>query len=354
MITPHAVDAPAPPTSITVTPYVDQGTGGVKVTYTPSPSAPIPSFTDVEWGTVDGFGVNRLIHVERVPVGATPPDAVKIAPLTVNQRYFFQLFGVMANGVDRGAGSTPIVVRVGGNSTGGDPPLPVPVTGLWSNPLITDAAGLAGYTSALTGTGAVVASKDYLWNGNASAKFGTAAGTDTATLRKVVESVVPGAPMAWQFRENYASSAHGLWVVQAQEYAIDGTVGLLTTLYSGVPATAAVAGTAHTGPFVPVDPLVALSVTLDANGYASPLTAYMGDVGLLAVPPLVAGADAHYVHTQVGAATTWTVVHNLGKYPAIQIFDSAADEVMGDVHHDSINQATLRFGAAFSGTATCN
>jgi hypothetical protein len=64
--------------------------------------------------------------------------------------------------------------------------------------------------------------------------------------------------------------------------------------------------------------------------------------------------DAHYVHTQISAATTWTVTHNLGKYPAIQIFDSANDEVMGDVHHDSTSQATLSFGAAFSGTAICN
>ena len=66
------------------------------------------------------------------------------------------------------------------------------------------------------------------------------------------------------------------------------------------------------------------------------------------------GADANYVHTQVGAASVWTVMHNLHKYPSITVIDSGGSEVVGDVVHDSVDQATLTFSVAFSGKAIAN
>ena len=64
--------------------------------------------------------------------------------------------------------------------------------------------------------------------------------------------------------------------------------------------------------------------------------------------------DANYVHKQTEASAEWIIVHNLNKYPAVSIIDSAGDEVVGNVHYDSVNQVTITFTGAFKGTATLN
>lgn len=62
----------------------------------------------------------------------------------------------------------------------------------------------------------------------------------------------------------------------------------------------------------------------------------------------------HYVHEQQVASTTWTVNHNMDKYPSVNIVDSANDEVAGEVKYNSLNQITITFTAAFSGKAYLN
>lgn len=66
------------------------------------------------------------------------------------------------------------------------------------------------------------------------------------------------------------------------------------------------------------------------------------------------GGDLTYVHTQGVASTTWTVNHNLGKYPTVTIMDSAGDEVEGDISYVSANTLTLTFHAAMGGVAYLN
>ena len=61
-----------------------------------------------------------------------------------------------------------------------------------------------------------------------------------------------------------------------------------------------------------------------------------------------------HIHTQTVAASTWTVTHNLGKYPSVSIVDSANEEVMGEVEHVNDNSLTIKFSAAFSGKAFIN
>ena len=51
---------------------------------------------------------------------------------------------------------------------------------------------------------------------------------------------------------------------------------------------------------------------------------------------------------------TWTIVHDLGLYPDVQVVDSSGDQVEGDVTHDSVDQLTVVFSAAFSGDAYLN
>lgn len=65
-------------------------------------------------------------------------------------------------------------------------------------------------------------------------------------------------------------------------------------------------------------------------------------------------ADLNYIHNQTEASDEWVIVHNLNKYPAVSIIDSAGDEVEGNVHYDSLNQVTITFIGAFKGTATLN
>jgi hypothetical protein len=66
------------------------------------------------------------------------------------------------------------------------------------------------------------------------------------------------------------------------------------------------------------------------------------------------GSDAHYVHNQPIPSDTWTIVHGLGKRPAVSIVDSAGDEVEGTVRHDSSTQLTIFFSAGFAGQAFLN
>ena len=64
--------------------------------------------------------------------------------------------------------------------------------------------------------------------------------------------------------------------------------------------------------------------------------------------------DKSYLHTQTTASDTWVIVHNLNKFPAVSVIDSAGNEVIGDVIYNDVNQVTLRFEGGFKGTATLN
>lgn len=58
-----------------------------------------------------------------------------------------------------------------------------------------------------------------------------------------------------------------------------------------------------------------------------------------------------YVHNQGVVASTWVVTHNLGAYPNVTVEDSAGTTVEGEIVHNTVNQLTLTFSAAFSGIA---
>jgi hypothetical protein len=74
------------------------------------------------------------------------------------------------------------------------------------------------------------------------------------------------------------------------------------------------------------------------------------------VPPEPAGTQSgDQTYTQIfGTASVVSVVHNLGKYPAVSVTDTALDEVEGDVRHLSTAALTVSFSAPFSGTVICN
>ena len=77
------------------------------------------------------------------------------------------------------------------------------------------------------------------------------------------------------------------------------------------------------------------------------------------IEPDVSGAvtlPTQYHHVQASAAATWTIVHNLGKYPSIVVIDSAGTRylVEGDAEFPNENTVILHFSAGFAGDAYLN
>ena len=69
-------------------------------------------------------------------------------------------------------------------------------------------------------------------------------------------------------------------------------------------------------------------------------------------PPGVSAAS--YTHTQASASSTWTVNHNLGFRPSVEILSAGGVEIEGTVTHTSVNQAILSFTSSITGSARFN
>lgn len=68
----------------------------------------------------------------------------------------------------------------------------------------------------------------------------------------------------------------------------------------------------------------------------------------------LAQATATYVHDQAVAATVWTITHNLGKHPGIDVVDTGGNIVTGKYSYPDNNTMIAEFNAAFKGTAYLN
>jgi len=67
--------------------------------------------------------------------------------------------------------------------------------------------------------------------------------------------------------------------------------------------------------------------------------------------PGVGDKNYNYPFTNQSALT---LIHNLGKYPAVSVMDSAGDEVEAGVEYVDINTVDLDFIGSFSGIVTLN
>lgn len=67
----------------------------------------------------------------------------------------------------------------------------------------------------------------------------------------------------------------------------------------------------------------------------------------------VDGADGSnaYVFTQSTPSGTWTINHNLGYVPSVEVFNSGSQEVDADVVHPSPNQTVIVFSSPLAGFA---
>jgi len=66
------------------------------------------------------------------------------------------------------------------------------------------------------------------------------------------------------------------------------------------------------------------------------------------------GGDKQYTHWQMQPSLSWTIVHNLGKYPSVAIVDSGDNVVYADVEYVSENTLIINFSAEHSGKAYLN
>ena len=69
--------------------------------------------------------------------------------------------------------------------------------------------------------------------------------------------------------------------------------------------------------------------------------------------------DITYTHNQSSTSDTWTITHNLNRFPSVTVVDSTNTIVIGTVVYNSVNQLTITFfqagsALAFSGKAYLN
>jgi hypothetical protein len=64
-----------------------------------------------------------------------------------------------------------------------------------------------------------------------------------------------------------------------------------------------------------------------------------------------AGGATFYQHSQTVLSNTWVITHNLGFRPNVTVEDSGGSVVEGGITYDSINQLTIDFLVAITGTA---
>lgn len=75
----------------------------------------------------------------------------------------------------------------------------------------------------------------------------------------------------------------------------------------------------------------------------------------LVLPRATPGQDGDKNYTATFSPTDNLVVtHNLNKYPAVDVINSAGDEVVGNVNYLTLNSLVVSFSAPFGGRITCN
>ena len=69
--------------------------------------------------------------------------------------------------------------------------------------------------------------------------------------------------------------------------------------------------------------------------------------------------DITYTHNQSSTSDTWTITHNLNRFPSVTVIDSTNTVVIGTIVYNSANQLTITFfegrsALAFQGKAYLN
>ena len=63
------------------------------------------------------------------------------------------------------------------------------------------------------------------------------------------------------------------------------------------------------------------------------------------------GGETAYTFTQSTPSTTWTINHNLGFRPSVELLDAGSQEIDGQIAHPSVNQTVVTLNPATAGVA---
>ena len=103
------------------------------------------------------------------------------------------------------------------------------------------------------------------------------------------------------------------------------------------------------------------SYTPNGNFYTLALTNRKGEGALeenkfydFALFTLSTQGAPTFIFNQGVPALTWNIQHNLGKFPSITVIDTGNTVVNGEYTYVDNNNVTLKFSAAFAGTAYLN
>ena len=95
----------------------------------------------------------------------------------------------------------------------------------------------------------------------------------------------------------------------------------------------------------------------------SPLTINQPNLNLTvnqSTPSITTSGSVAYVGSetftfnQPAASAVWTITHNMARYPAVSVVDSAGTVVIGEVRYIDQNNVEITFSGGFAGKAYLN
>lgn len=94
------------------------------------------------------------------------------------------------------------------------------------------------------------------------------------------------------------------------------------------------------------------TVTVTENGGSTVVTVPVTNTvtAVTQGPQGPAGGSA-FVYQQAAPAATWTINHNLGYKPSVELLDAGSQEIDGEVAHPTDNQTVVTLNPASAGLA---
>ena len=94
------------------------------------------------------------------------------------------------------------------------------------------------------------------------------------------------------------------------------------------------------------------TIVVTENGGTTVVTVPVtSTVTALTAGPQGPSGGAAYEFIQASPATTWTINHNLGYRPSVELLDAGSQEIDGEVAHPSVNQTVVTLNPASAGLA---
>ena len=94
------------------------------------------------------------------------------------------------------------------------------------------------------------------------------------------------------------------------------------------------------------------TIVVTENGGTTVVTVPVtSTVTALTAGPQGPSGGAAYQFEQAAPATVWTINHNLGYRPSVEILDAGSQEIDGEVAHPSVNQTVVTLNPASAGLA---